>query len=62
MSSTIEKTDQGDQYVLPGAERLTDCQLLELKMRGLMKATVAQKPADEGLFDLSARQQQDLVK
>lgn len=62
MSITIEQTDQGEQYVLPGAERLSDVQMIERKMRGLMKATVEQKPADEGLFDLAARQQRDLVK
>lgn len=57
-----EQTDQGTQSVIPGAEKITDKQLAERRMEGRKRSTAAQKPADEGLFDVGARKQQDLLK
>jgi hypothetical protein len=56
-----EFTNEGNQAVIPGAERITDRQLQERQMEGGSKAKVAQKPADEGLFDVAGRGQGDLL-
>lgn len=40
---TIEQTDQGEQHVLEGAERLTDRQLAERRMTGRAKAKKPQQ-------------------
>lgn len=40
----------GNQAVIPGAEKATDKQVAEKGMEGRMKATKAQKPMDEGMF------------
>ena len=34
---TIEKTDVGEQYVLPGTERATQRQMIERQMAGPMR-------------------------
>lgn len=57
----VEKTDVGDQLVIPGAERISDKQLAERRMEGPARAKVAQKAADEGLFDVGGRSQRDLL-
>ena len=56
----LEETDQGDQFVLPGGERISQKELLTRKMQGRKGSEKEQKPADEGLFDDTARQP-DLV-
>lgn len=56
----IDKTPQGNQAVIPGAEKISDKQLAEKKMDEKKYATVQQKPMDDGLFDLGARQQQTI--
>ena len=58
---TTEPTPQGEQAVVPGAEKISDKQLVERRMEGGKKATVAQKEPDEGLFDVGGRGQGDLV-
>jgi hypothetical protein len=57
---TTEKTEQGEQAVIPGAERAGDRTVAERRMEGGKKPAAAQKPADEGLFDTGARQQQTM--
>jgi hypothetical protein len=52
--------DQDGQAVIPGAERISDKDFAERQMQGGKKAAVAQKPADEGLFDVAGRGQSDL--
>lgn len=56
-----EQTAAGEQTVIPGAEKISDRELAERKMQGGKQAKVAQKPADEGLFDTGARKQTDLL-
>ena len=46
----IDRTDQGEQPVLPGAERLTDKEIAERRMAAPLRPTVPQRPADFGLF------------
>ena len=55
-----EQTDQGEQAVIPGAEKASDRELAERGMKGRMKPKAAQKMADEGLFDTGAGKQLDL--
>jgi hypothetical protein len=57
---TVEPTPQGPQTVLPGAEKISDRELAERKMQGRAKAKAAQKPADEGLFDVAGRGQGEI--
>lgn len=57
---TTEMTPIGEQSVIPGAERISDKQLAEKKMGEKKYADVAQKPMDDGLFDLGARKQQEI--
>lgn len=62
---TVDKTDQGEQPVIPGAERLTEqeMQKRELAKRaaeGKMKPKVRQERADDGLFDVAGRGQEDM--
>lgn len=56
----VEKTAAGDQSVIPGAEKIPDKQLAERKMEGGMKSDKPQKGADEGLFDVAGRAQEDM--
>lgn len=58
---TVEKTEAGQQTVISGAEKISDKSLAERKMAGGKRAAVAQKPADDGLFDTGARKQGDLL-
>lgn len=58
---TVEKTEAGQQTVIAGAEKISDKSLAERKMAGGKRASVAQKPADDGLFDTGARKQTDLL-
>ncbi len=59
-ANNARNASDGDQTVIPGAERISDRELAERKMQGGSKAKVAQKPADEGLFDTESRKQIDL--
>lgn len=62
MSNTIDNTDQGEQRVIPGAGRIAQREQLERRMVGPLRARKAQRPADDGLFDVAGRGQQDLLK
>jgi len=53
------KTD-GNQTVIKGAERISDKQLAEKKMGEKKYAAIQQKPMDDGLFDIGARNQQTI--
>lgn len=56
----IDATDQGDQRVIPGAERIADRELAERKSQGRLAPKKPQQDADEGLFDTGARKQGSL--
>ena len=62
MSNTLDKTDQGLQHVIPGAERISERARLERRMAAPLKPTKPQKPADDGLFDVAGRGQGELFK
>ena len=51
----VDQTDQGPQAVIPGAEKISDKELVE-------RGKAAQKPADDGLFDVGGRGQEDLFR
>jgi hypothetical protein len=53
---TIDKTDQGDQLVIPGAERISDRELARRKMAGALKPSRSQAALDFGLFGAEADQ------
>lgn len=48
---------QSQQTVLPGAEKISDKEFAERKMKGKLKSTKEQKPMDEGMFGDEAKQQ-----
>ncbi|WP_341893728.1 hypothetical protein [Ferrovibrio terrae] len=52
-----EQTAQGEQTVIPGAEKANDRTVAERRMEGGKKAAKPQQAADEGLFDTGARKQ-----
>lgn len=56
-----EQTPEGQQDIIPGAERITDKELAERTMEQPLQTLVQQKPMDEGLFDVAGRGQQDLL-
>jgi len=45
-----DRTDAGEQTVIPGAERKSQKEMLERGMEGPLKTKKEQKPANEGLF------------
>lgn len=55
------KTEEDGQAVIPGAEQISDKQLAERKMEEPLGSEKQQKPANEGLFDVAGRDQQDFV-
>lgn len=55
-----ERTEAGEQHILPGAERISDAERAKRGADAGLKPKVAQKPADEGLFSDQAGQT-DLV-
>jgi len=56
----IDKTPAGEQTVIPGAEKISDKELAERKMEEPLREAIAQKAANEGLFDVAGRSQQDM--
>jgi hypothetical protein len=56
----IEQTPIGPQYVLPGAERITDSELARKRAENRLRPVKAQSPCDIGLFS-DAAAQSDLV-
>ncbi len=59
---TTETTDQGEQEIIPGAERISEREQAERGAEGRKKSTKPQKDADEGLFDVAGRGQDDLFQ
>lgn len=57
MKPGTERTDQGEQFVLPGAERISYRELAERRMAERMKGRGPQRPADTALLDTPARGQ-----
>lgn len=57
---TTDKTEAGEQTVLPGAEKIGDGELAQRKTDTGLKPKVAQKPADIGLFG-DEKDQTDLL-
>jgi len=53
---TTEQTPQGEQFVLPGAERISDAELVQRRADERLRPTADQRPADEGLFGERAQQ------
>lgn len=53
---TVEATAQGEQTVLPGAERISDRELAERRGAAPLRAGVAQQDLDVGLFGQGAAQ------
>ena len=60
LQSALDPTPQGLQTVIPGAERISDRVLAERRMEQSLQPGAAQKPADEGLFDVAGRGQMEL--
>ncbi len=58
----VEKTDAGDQFVLPGAEKISDARLAQRKSDEALKAKAPQRPADEGLFGASAAREKSMTQ
>lgn len=56
----LDLTEQGPQAVVPGAERISNRELAERKMRGKLQPSKPQKPADDGLFDVAGRGQEEM--
>lgn len=54
---TIDATGQGQQHVLPGAERVTDREFAERRMAAPLRASKPQRPASHGLFGSDHLQQ-----
>ena len=55
-----EQTDQGEQAVIPGTEKISDREMAERRMKAPLRARAKQRPMDKGLFDEGAGRQIDL--
>lgn len=55
-----ERTDQGEQFIVDGLRPVTDRDRAEAAMGKPLQPKKRQKAADEGLFDVAGRAQQDL--
>ena len=55
-----EQTPDGEHYLIPGVEPVSERQRLEAKMRHAIQPRARQKPLDIGLFDEAARNQMEL--
>lgn len=53
---TTERTEAGEQTVIPGAEKITDRALAERIADKPLRSTKPQQPADFGLFGDSHKQ------
>ncbi|MFP5515614.1 MAG: LPD38 domain-containing protein [Alphaproteobacteria bacterium] len=58
--SLTETTDQGQQFLMDGVRPVTDRDRAEAGMERPLQPKARQKPADEGLFDVTGRGQRDL--
>lgn len=55
-----ERTLAGSQSIIPGAEKISDKELAERKMKEALQPKKVQEATSEGLFDVGARAQQDI--
>lgn len=55
-----EVTPIGTQVLVPGVTPITPTDRLALRAAAPLRSPKPQKPADDGLFDLNARDQLDL--
>jgi hypothetical protein len=60
-ASPSERTRAGDQFVFPGAERITTAELARRRIAEPLRARKEQKPADFGLFG-APEKQADIVE
>jgi hypothetical protein len=60
-TGAIDKTAVGDQRVIEGAERISGKENIESKANQKIRPKAKQKAADDGLFDVDARGQSDLM-
>jgi hypothetical protein len=51
-----ERTEVGQQHVIPGTERISDAELAKRRAEQPLKPKATQKPADEGLFSDESKQ------
>ena len=54
----IDRTEAGEQYVLPGAERASDAAMAQRAANAPLKPTKPQRACDTGLFGDSANQKE----
>jgi hypothetical protein len=54
--TAIDRTQAGQQYVLPGADRASDATMARRAAEKPLQARVPQQPCDHGLFSDHARQ------
>lgn len=59
--ATIDKTSQGDQLVIPGAEKKSLQDIADKNAGDKLKPSAEQQGANEGLFDVAGRGQSDLL-
>ena len=59
--SIVERTEAGAQRVIPGAERISERAAAERGIAAPLRGKRTQIAADEGLFDVAARRQIDIV-
>lgn len=60
-AAASEVTPAGEQSVIPRAERISDRALAERTMEKPLRSDRAQKPMNDGLFDVGGRSQADLL-
>ncbi|CAO3403522.1 hypothetical protein [Azospirillum palustre] len=60
VTRATERTDQGEQFIVDGLRPVTDRDRIEAAMGKPLQPKKRQKAADEGLFDVGGRGQQDL--
>lgn len=60
VSRATERTDQGEQFIVDGLRPVTDRDRVEAAMAKPLQPKKRQKAADDGLFDVAGRAQQDL--
>lgn len=61
-AGTSSLTQEGNQAVIPGPERITDKELAERKMQEPKRGNTLQKTADDGPFDTDSRNQKSLFQ
>lgn len=57
----VDKTPVGNQLVIPGAEKISDKELIDILSDEKLQPVVEQLAADHGLFDQVSRAQPDLL-